>query len=161
MLDPSDEEGKTIMQFVFTFRGDLTMESAEEVLIDKICGHFKSDKKDIVNKSDILLVYTKFTAVLENGVVLNCEISWNSKTKVWNGAAILLTKEHFEKEKIQTGKDSAEENLETFREIVKFIKTLDEEELNTFIKVAQEMAPSLVDEELLRKTLSDIRDSEF
>ena len=70
-------------KFDFTFRGDLKLSGAEEHLLDQMCDKLDSNTKDIVIKTHYEESYKNFTTELENGIELDCEISWDSFTKEW------------------------------------------------------------------------------
>ncbi|MED3550141.1 hypothetical protein [Cytobacillus praedii] len=77
-------------QYNFTFRGTLTMDGAEEHLLDSICDQLKSNLKDTLVASTVEDIYKDFTAELENGKELDCEISWNDRDKEWYATVWLM-----------------------------------------------------------------------
>ncbi|TCI99977.1 hypothetical protein [Cytobacillus praedii] len=74
-------------QYNFTFKGTLTMEGAEEHLLDNICDQLKSNLKDTLVKSTVGDYYKNFNAELENGIELDCELSWDDRDNEWYATA--------------------------------------------------------------------------
>jgi hypothetical protein len=73
-------------QYDFTFKGKLSVDGAEETLLDKVCEELDSNVKDTKTSELSNEFYINVVVELENGIELDCEISWEEtewKATVW------------------------------------------------------------------------------
>jgi len=73
-------------QYDFTFKGELSLDGAEDTLLDKVCEELNSNVKE-TKVSDLSNEFYRNLAVeLENGIEIDCEISRGDtewKATVW------------------------------------------------------------------------------
>lgn len=79
--------GIRVKEFNFKYRGDLELEGAEEHFLDKMSDLLSTNTKDVTTTSTVLDCYKNFTANMENGIELDCEISWNEGANQWDAYA--------------------------------------------------------------------------
>lgn len=73
-------------QYDFTFKGELSVNGAEETLLDTVCGQFNSNIRDLKTSDLSHEFYRNIIVELENGIELDCEISLGDtewKATVW------------------------------------------------------------------------------
>lgn len=74
-------------EFNFKFRGDLELEGAEETFLDALCELVESNTKEISYTSSVSDSYKNFTAKMDNGVELDCEVAWSNESNGWDATA--------------------------------------------------------------------------
>ena len=66
-------------EYRLDFRGNLELDGAEETFLDYLCEALDTNTKEIITTSIVLDCYKNFTAKMENGIELDCEVSWNER----------------------------------------------------------------------------------
>jgi hypothetical protein len=72
-----------LKQYDFTYPSTKKLEGVKETLLDQMCEKLDSNTKDVVVKSTVDDHYQNFTVILENGIELDCEISFDVFSKQW------------------------------------------------------------------------------